>query len=232
MTTNEQWARNIIEKTDPDCRPRWEIFDSLITELGDSNQRCLNVGAGTKEEFDLAELFKSAIDTDVLYPENVKDRNVPFIQSDIINLPFKDKSIDLLLLRFVVEHLSDPEEAFHEINRILSPGGKVLIVTTNLSSPIIFLPKIFLPYSIRKWLLKIIFRAQDDDIFPTYHRINTKRAYRKLSHILSLKDLIYIQDINWTHKWLFLLFYTFHLKTKFFHLKFLRSNIITILQKV
>ena len=163
--------------------------------------------------------------------EKVKDRNVPFIQSDIINLPFKDKSIDLLLLRFVVEHLSDPEEAFHEINRILSPGGKVLIVTTNLSSPIIFLPKIFLPYSIRKWLLKIIFRAQDDDIFPTYHLINTKRAYRKLSHILSLKDLIYIQDINWTHKWLFLLYYTFHLKTKFFHLKFLRSNIITILQK-
>ena len=191
MTRNEQWARNIIKNTDPDCRPRWEVFDSLIKELGDSNQRCLNVGAGTKEEFDLADLFRSAIDTDVLYPEIVTEKNVPFIQSDIKNLPFKDKSIDLVLLRFVVEHLSDPEEAFGEINRILAPGGKVLIVTTNLSSPIIFLPKIFLPYSIRKWLLKIIFQAQDDDIFPTYHRINTKRAYVKLSHILSLKELIY-----------------------------------------
>jgi ubiquinone/menaquinone biosynthesis C-methylase UbiE len=232
MTRNEQWARNIIEKTDPGCRPRWEIFDSLIAELGDSNQRCLNVGAGTKEEFDLAELFKSAIDTDVLYPENVKERNIPFIQSDIINLPLKDNSIDLVLLRFVVEHISDPEKAFQEINRILSPNGKVLIVTTNLSSPIIFLPKILLPYSLRKWLIKTIFQAHDDDIFPTYHRINTKRAYQRLSHILSLKDLIYIQDINWTRKWLFLLLYTFHLKTKFFRLKFLRSNIIAVLQKV
>jgi SAM-dependent methyltransferase len=231
MTRNEQWARNIIEKTDPGCRPRWEVFDSLIENLGDSYQRCLNVGAGTKEEFDLAHLFKSAVDTDILYPENFKGRNVPFVQSDIINLPFKDKSIDLILLRFVVEHISDPERAFHEINRVLSPDGNVLIVTTNLSSPIIFLPKIFLPYAIRKWLLKIIFRAHDDDIFPTYHRINTKSAYRKLSHILTLKDLIYIQDINWTHKWLFLLFYIYHLKTKFFHLKFLRSNIIAILHK-
>jgi len=231
MTRNEQWARKIIQKTDPDCRPRWEIFDTLIAQLAGKNKRCLNVGAGTKEEFDLAGLFKSAIDTDILYPDNVKERKVTFLQSDIINLPFKDKSFDLVLLRFVVEHISDPEEAFQEINRILSPDGKVLIITTNLTSPVIFIPKIFLPYRLRKWLLKIIFRAQDDDIFPTYHRINTKRAYRKLSHILSLKDLIYIQDINWTHKWLFLLFYTFHLKTKYFHLKFLRSNIITILQK-
>ena len=148
-----------------------------------------------------------------------------------MHLPFKTNSFDLVLLRFVVEHLPDPERAFQEISRILSPRGQVLIITTNLISPIILIPKIFLSYRLRKWLMKVIFRVHDEDIFPTYHRINTKRAYRKLSHILSLKDLMYLQDINWTRRWLFLLFYIFHLKTKFFHMEFLRSNIIAVLQK-
>jgi len=73
--------------------------------------------------------------------------------------------------------------------------------------------------------------AEDDDIFPTFHRVNTKSALIKLSYILQLKQLIYIQDINWTRRWLFLLYYIFHLKTKFFHIPFLRSNFIAILQK-
>ena len=231
MNDNEQWARNIIRRTDQDCRPRWEVFDSLILQMSQNCKRCLNIGAGINEEFDLADLFKFAADTDIQYPKDLKKRNIPFLQSDIMHLPFKNNSYDLVLLRFVVEHLSDPEGAFQEINRILSPRGQVLIVTTNLISPIILMPKIFLTYRLRKWLMKVIFRAHGEDIFPTYHRINTKRAYRKLSHILSLKDLMYLQDINWTRRWLFLLFYVFHLKTKFFHMEFLRSNIIAVLQK-
>ena len=231
MTQNEQWARSIIRRTDPDCRPRWEVFDSLISDLSQNFKRCLNIGAGIKEEFDLAQLFRFSVDSDILYPENTRERSTPFTQADILHLPFKDCSFDLILLRFVVEHLADPEHAFREINRILSPGGQVLIVTTNLSSPVIWLPKLLLPYRLRKWLIKVIFRAEDDDIFPTFHRVNTKTALFKLSHILQVKQLIYIQDINWTRRWLFLLYYIYHLKTKFFRMYFLRSNFIALLQK-
>ncbi len=231
MTANERWARNLIRLTDPHCRPRWEVFDSLISDFSQTHKRCLNIGSGVKEEFDMAGIFSFAADTDILFPQKPGNRMTPFYQADLLHLPFRDHSFDLILLRFVVEHLADPQAAFQEIARILSPGGKVLIITTNVISPFILLPKLLMPYAVRKWLLKKLFHAEEDDIFPTYHRINSKAALKKRASIFSLQQIIYIQDINWTRRWLFIFFYAFHLKTKFFHLECLRSNIIAILHK-
>jgi SAM-dependent methyltransferase len=231
MHTNEAWARRIIDKTDPHCRPRWEVYDSTIETLGNKKHRCLNLGAGIHEPFDLAHLFKYALDADILSPVKDVKRTVPFIQSDFNHLPFKDHSLDLVLLRFVAEHIANPAQAFRELYRVLEPGGNVLVLTTNRISPFILLPSLLIPYKMRKYLMKSIFGAQDDDIFPTYHRLNTHKAFKKLSPAFIIVEWTYLQDINWNRKWLFILLYLFHLKTKFLHLEFLRSNIIVVLKK-
>jgi SAM-dependent methyltransferase len=229
---NEIWARSIIARTDPQCRPRWEVFDEKITQQADSSHFCLNIGAGTNEEFDLAGQFTFAVDTDILRPASLAFRTVPFLQVDLMHLPFAQNSFDLVLLRFVAEHISDPQKALAEISRVLRPDGQVLILTTNLCSPFVFLPKFLLPYRFRKWLMKVIFRVRDDDVFPTYHRMNTRKSLSRVNSSLEIKELIYLQDINWTRRWLFLLLYAFHLKTKIFHLTGLRSNILARLVKI
>ena len=232
INDNEAWARRIIARTDPDCRPRWEVYDRRIKNLSDPLHHCLNIGAGTDEPFDLYENFAFSVDTDILKPKKNSNRSVPFLQADLFHLPFASNSFDLVLLRFVAEHIADPALAISEIERVLKPGGQVLILTTNLSSPFIFVPRFLLPYSLRKGLMKLLFRVDDDDIFPTYHRMNTRKSLNNLPGTLKVKQLVYLQDINWTRKWLFLLLYAFHLKTKFLHLTCLRSNILATLKKV
>jgi ubiquinone/menaquinone biosynthesis C-methylase UbiE len=173
--------------------------------------------------------FKLKTGTDLIIPQSKTDFPIPFLQADFYNLPFKNNSYDIILLRFVVEHIEQPKQALTEFFRVLKPEGKILIMTTNLISPIIFLPKL-LPYSLRRKLIQKLFAAGEDDLFPTFHYLNTKRAFENYSDMFDIVDWKYIQDVNWNRKWLFGLFFTWHLLTRWFSTHFLRSNIITLLK--
>jgi len=212
--SREIWARQIIRKVDPACRPRWEVFDDLIKAQADKTHICLNLGSGTAEPFDQPQHFRLAFDIDISAPDTGIIRTVPFLQADLYNLPLKEGSVDLVLLRFVVEHITLPIAAFSEIFRILKSGGKVLIITTNLISPFICLPKILLPYRWRNILIRKLYKVSADDVFPTHHRLNTRKAYNRFKEQFNIIKWDYLQDINWTRRWLFLLLFAFHLKTK------------------
>lgn len=45
------------------------------------------------------------------------------VVADAVNLPFKDKSIDMVFCISLLEHVSEPEKALAEIIRVLKPGG-------------------------------------------------------------------------------------------------------------
>jgi SAM-dependent methyltransferase len=53
----------------------------------------------------------------------------PDVFSDIIALPFKDKSFDTILCTHVLEHVYDPFRAFSEMRRTLRCGGVIIIGT-------------------------------------------------------------------------------------------------------
>jgi ubiquinone/menaquinone biosynthesis C-methylase UbiE len=50
-----------------------------------------------------------------------------FIAADLEHLPFKDNSVDCVLIFDVIEHLSDQEKGFAEVSRVLKPGGTFLL---------------------------------------------------------------------------------------------------------
>lgn len=52
---------------------------------------------------------------------------VPAVYGDAHHLPFKDGSVDYILLLDVLEHLQDTDLVFSEINRVLSRHGKVIV---------------------------------------------------------------------------------------------------------
>lgn len=47
---------------------------------------------------------------------------------DILNMKYADNSIDSFICVTVLEHISDPWKAIHEIHRCLKPSGRVLLV--------------------------------------------------------------------------------------------------------
>lgn len=50
------------------------------------------------------------------------------------DLPFKDDSFNVIIIKHIVEHLPDPPRAIREIGRVLAPGGILILATPNLSS--------------------------------------------------------------------------------------------------
>lgn len=50
--------------------------------------------------------------------------------ADITRLPYRDASFDCVICGWVLEHLPDPRLGLREIARVLSPGGRLLILTT------------------------------------------------------------------------------------------------------
>jgi SAM-dependent methyltransferase len=60
---------------------------------------------------------------------NVTRNPLVHIQADVHRLPFREGIFDLVLCTEVLEHLHTPELALAEMQRVLKPGGKLLLTT-------------------------------------------------------------------------------------------------------
>ena len=101
---SKQYIYNLLKESNPD----------------NVNNIVLNVGTGVEKTFNRA--FSQ-------YNEIIKI-GLPHIGKvdafgDAMDYPIADDSVDLLFSSSVVEHLSDPELAVREINRVLKPNGIV-----------------------------------------------------------------------------------------------------------
>ena len=86
------------------------------------------------------------VDVSELAIERAKER-FPGITLSVIDpenrLPFPDEFFDTISAIDVMEHLLDTESTLEEFNRVLKPGGTVLIATNELSRSKLFLIALF-----------------------------------------------------------------------------------------
>jgi ubiquinone/menaquinone biosynthesis C-methylase UbiE len=61
--------------------------------------------------------------------KNLGNRSMP-AAADITRLPYRDACFDRVICGWVLEHLPDPRTGLREIARVLEPGGRLLILTT------------------------------------------------------------------------------------------------------
>ena len=68
-----------------------------------------------------------------IYLPNKKPKNyTKLIKADVTKkLPFKDNSIDTIVLGGVIEHIENHVKALREMNRVLKPNGVLLMETPN-----------------------------------------------------------------------------------------------------
>lgn len=60
----------------------------------------------------------------------LKSERVGYLAADVTRLPFADRAFDAAVCGWVLEHFDDPRRALREMARVLAPGGKVLLLTT------------------------------------------------------------------------------------------------------
>jgi demethylmenaquinone methyltransferase/2-methoxy-6-polyprenyl-1,4-benzoquinol methylase len=53
-----------------------------------------------------------------------------YIVADLSALPFADQSFDGVTCGYVLEHLPDPADGLTELARVMQPGGRMLLLTT------------------------------------------------------------------------------------------------------
>ena len=225
---NLVWSKKILSKYDPSFKHRWEIYNETVRHYLDDQKIWIDCGCGINGMVrTYGKYAKKAIGVDLI---DIKG-NEEFVKADIKALPFPSSYADLITLRFVVEHFQDENNYLPELIRTLKKGGKIIIITTNLLSPIIFIPRLLLPYPLKNKILTKLFKVTDDDVFPTYHKLNTLQKYRKMRKSFIIRELLYISDLNYKRKWIFILLFIWHMITKSKSLRKFRTNLLIVLEK-
>ena len=88
-----------------------------------------------------------------------------FKECSIKDLP--DKSFDVVVSVVVIEHTHNPGTYINEINRVLKPGGLLLIALPNVMNPRFFLPLAHPKFD--AYLRKVSRRMRDGYIKATHH---------------------------------------------------------------
>ena len=87
-------------------------------------------------------------------------------------LPFRSDSFDVIVCKFVIEHLAVPVRVFKEFLRVLKPGGVVAVLTPNRNSPFALMSAL-LPFRVKQAFKRSLFGGHEEDTFPTRYRANT-----------------------------------------------------------
>ncbi|MGH7013992.1 MAG: hypothetical protein ACREEL_07535 [Stellaceae bacterium] len=95
----------------------------------------------------------------------------------------------------MLEHVTDPDAIFPpaEIARVLAPGGCYIGLTANKWDYASLAARI-IPNRFHPWIVRRIEGRDEQDVFPTAYRVNTRRAVARQAtrHGLELTEFRYL----------------------------------------
>ncbi len=184
----------------PGWRPSGEVYETTVRSYLHADARILDFGCGRgglpeKLSAEMPNVF--GVDPDW---NSLSEYRAPAVKRTVGmdgQLPFVEASFDLILSSWVLEHLSNPEKAFHDITRLLAPEGRFIFLTPNAEHPLLLLNRIarWLP-KLQRSLVPRIYARDEQDTFAVSYRANTTRRLRRLGQqaCLRLEHLQYIAD--------------------------------------
>lgn len=117
-----------------------------------------------------------------------------------------DEQFDVATFRMVAEHIQDPEAVVAKLQCIVKPGGKVVIYTPSRWSVSAMIASAT-PHQLHTLAARILWRADEDDVFPTAYKMNTRRQLReyfvkggfKKADFRKLADCSILQRFRWLY---------------------------------
>lgn len=96
-----------------------------------------------------------------------------------IELYRSERTFDLATFRMVVEHVKYPESVLDSLQRLIRPGGKVVVYTVNRWAPSSAF-SLFIPFGWHHAIKRIFWKVEQKDTFPVFYRMNTRRQLAEL----------------------------------------------------
>jgi demethylmenaquinone methyltransferase/2-methoxy-6-polyprenyl-1,4-benzoquinol methylase len=132
---------NHVLSVNIDKRWRRKVRARLEKTLSDPSAVVLDVACGTGDlSIELQRDAKAkVIGTDFCRPmltvAQGKTAKVPFIEADAMNLGFASNSFDAVTIAFGLRNLSNFRDGLVELQRVLKPGGKLVVL--EFSAPVV-----------------------------------------------------------------------------------------------
>jgi SAM-dependent methyltransferase len=109
--------------------------------------------------------------------------------------PLPDRSVDLAVADYVLEHVTDPDRFFAECARVLNVGGMLCLRTPNRWGYVALAAQC-IPNRLHAAVLKRLGKSRGaEDVFPTVYRCNTRGRIRRVMtqhqfdvHVSSYED--------------------------------------------
>jgi len=184
-----------------------DIYEATVSELISSETRWLDVGCGRELfpgnpglGYELANRCRRLAGLD---PSDNIDQN-PFLH-DRFKMTLEDfaapQLFDLITLRMVAEHISNPGDAVKILSKAVKPGGRVVILTVYRWSPIPIVSSI-LPFALHHKLKKVFWQTEERDTFPTEYLMNTRgHLERWLESEFEEEQFTYVDDCRTLGRW-------------------------------
>lgn len=180
------WA---LERTlTPNLRYSQHHYYEALRQFIPSGCVWLDMGCGHQmfadfmrgQEAELAARARHLVGIDLDFEGMLKNRTITdLVYGDIGRLPFPDATFDVVTANMVTEHLPNPRETLMEVSRVLRPGGWLIFHTPNRLAPIVRIAKLA-PDRLKRRVVHLLENRSDEDIFPTFYRINTPDDVREL----------------------------------------------------
>lgn len=158
-------------------------YETVVRKLVTTTTRWLDVGCGrdlfpsnralARELSERCELLVG-VDHDETIQEN------PFVhrklQGFVQDLDGAEQ-FDLVTMRMVAEHVTEPEVLLTTLSRLTAAGGMVVVYTVNRYSPVPLITAIT-PFRLHNPIKHILWRTEAKDTFPTAFKMNTRVMLR------------------------------------------------------
>lgn len=174
----------IFRKHYPDYVGPDQYYQSAIDKVLNKNLPVLDAGCGKEMTYArmLAPRTGAAIAFDYgsdRVPLGSGERVVP-VRGDLANLAIASGSIGTIVTRSVLEHLEFPELVFKEFERVLAPGGCIVAMAPNFYDYASIVSRLT-PHSFHTWLVPRVVGNEEEDVFPTFYRANTRKKLQQLA---------------------------------------------------
>lgn len=166
----------MASRYDPLTNPDW-LYKDRIRDLATDSTTILDFGAGRGVNcIDLRAPGREVLGCDVS-AEISRNPNLDAYATIQPGdpLPYQDAYFDLVVSRYVLEHVSDPGHATRELMRVLKPGGHFCAITPNKYGYVAIAASI-IPNGLHTAVLRFVQpEKKAEDTFPTKYRLNSRR---------------------------------------------------------